>query len=242
MFFKILQSFLMPSTFLFVFLLLGLYRFKTKKNLKKIFLLCGIFSYYLFSITPVSNFLLSSLEKKYDYISIEDMEKANKTVLLLGGRESNVLRGNEVLRIWHLSENKMKIIISGTDPLVSTSEEAQAVRNFFIHRGVDSEDIAIEGKSKNTRENVINVNDIVEEEPFFLVTSAYHMERALQEFKRLGSRPIPAPTDFKINKYASYNFFDFIPNAQNLRNSDLAVHEHLGGIYYRFIFLFFGEN
>ena len=178
------------------------------------------------------------LEEKYKYVSPEDVDRAEKIVLLLGGRESNVLRGSEVLRIWHLSGGNMKVIISGTDPLVATSEEAQAVRNFFIHRGVNPDDIIIEGKSRNTRENVINVQKIVEKKPFFLITSAYHMDRAIVEFERLGASPIPAPTDFKRRRIPVYRAFDFFPNAQNLRNSDLAFHEHLGVIYYRFVYLF----
>jgi len=235
---KLIQSLLMPSTFVFVFALIGFFLVKKKKKLAKFFFIAAVAFYYIFSITPVSDFLLMSLEENYRPLSIEDVDKAEKTVLLLGGRESNVLRGSEVLRIWHLSKERMKIIISGTDPLISTSSEASAVRNFFIHRGVDPEDILIEGDSSNTRENVINVQKIVEDRPFFLVTSAYHMDRAVREFKRLNANPIPAPTDFRRKRVLSYGVFDFIPNSQNIRNSDLAFHEHIGRVYYRLIFLF----
>jgi uncharacterized SAM-binding protein YcdF (DUF218 family) len=228
----------MPSTFVLLFAFFGFLLFKKKKKLGKIFIFFSVFFYYLFSITPVSDFLLMSLEEKYEMISEEEMQLAKKTVLLLGGRESDVLRGSEVLRIWHLSDGEMKIVISGTDPLIATSEEAKAVRSFFINRGVDPEDIIIEGKSRNTRENVINVQKIVGEKPFFLVTSAFHMERSLIEFRRVGANPIPAPTDFKRRRVLVYSIFDFFPNSQNLRNSDLAFHEHLGVIYYRLIYLF----
>ncbi len=235
---KIIQGFLLPSAFIFLFAVFGFLLLKKKKKLGRTLLLFSAFFYFFFSITPVSDFLLMALEEKYRPVSVEDVGEAEKVVLLLGGRESNVLRGSEVLRIWHLSEQRMKIIISGTDPLVPTSVEAQAVRNFFVHRGVDPDDIVIEGKSSNTRENVANVQKIVEEKPFFLVTSAYHMDRSLTEFGRVGARPIPAPTDFRRRRVLSYRAFDFVPNAQNLRNSDLAVHEHLGMVYYRLIYFF----
>ncbi len=236
--FKLLQSFLMPSAFVFLFVAVGFLFLKKKKKIGQILLIGGAFFYYFFSITPISEFLLMSLEEKHRSLRVEDISRAEKVVLLLGGRESNILRSSEVLRIWHLADGKMKLIISGTDPLVATSEEANAVRNYFIYRGVDEGDIVIEGKSRNTRENVINVKEIVEEEEFFLVTSAYHMERAVIEFERLGARPIPAPTDFKRRRVTNYNIFDFVPNAQNLRNSDIALHEHLGVVYYRFVYLF----
>lgn len=159
------------------------------------------------------------------------MEKADKVVLLLGGREADVLRGSEVLRISHIRDHEVKIIISGTDPLLPTSEEAVAVKRFFVNRGLEEENIIIEGQSRNTWENIRNVKKIVEGKPFFLVTSAYHMERAIKEFEKVEANPIPAPADFKI-KTEEYNALDFLPDAQNLRKSDLALHEYFGILWY----------
>ncbi len=235
---KIFQSFLMPSGFIFLLVLLGILFLKRKKRISRVCFILALVSYYIFSITLVTDFLLMALEEKYRALPVDNVNMADKIVLLLGGRESNVLRGNEVLRIWHLRDESTKIIISGTDPLVATSQEASAVRNFFIYRGVNPDDITIEGKSRNTRENVTNVKNIVGESPFFLVTSAYHMDRSLREFERLGANPIPAPTDFKRKRVLSYGILDFIPNGQNLRNADLAFHEHIGIIYYRLMYIF----
>ncbi len=237
---KVIQSLIMPSTFIFIFIVFGFILLLKKRVWGKRLFVLGIFFYFIFSITPVSDFLLNSLEKSYTPLSAEEIPRANKIVLLLGGRESNVLRGSEVLRIWHLADEEMKVIISGTDPLVPTSEEAQAVRNFFAHRGIKEEDIIIEGRSRNTMENVRNVQKIVGQEPFFLVTSAYHMDRSLSEFRKTGANPLPAPADFKRKIYPTYTFFDFVPNAYSLRNADIAFHEHIGRFYYRIIFLMGG--
>jgi uncharacterized SAM-binding protein YcdF (DUF218 family) len=240
MLYGIVQNFLMPSTLVLILTVVGFFFFFKNKDGKtgKVLIILGFVFYYLFSITPVSDYLMMSLEEKYTTVSEEDIEGVEKMVVLLGGRESNILRGSEALRIWYMSEGEMEIIVSGTDPSLSTSGDASAVRGFFTNRGVSHDSITIEGDSYNTRENVINVQKIVGDEPFLLVTSAYHMERAVSEFKRIGTDPIPAPTDFKGRKIFRYNIFDFIPHGQNLRNSDLAVHEHLGRVYYRLIFIF----
>ncbi len=238
-FVKIIQSFFMPSVFIVLFVIAGVILLKKhKKKWGKALLVMGALSYYLFSISPISDFMLMSLEEKYSPLATNEVDRAEKAVVLLGGRESNVLRGSEALRLWHLSGGNMELIVSGTDPFFTQNNEAQAVRNYFVHRGVDPEKITIEGESHNTRENVAKVSKIVKDEPFFLVTSAFHMERSIREFKRLGVNPIPAPTDFKRKRVAEYGFGDFIPNGQNLRNSNLAIHEYLGTIYYRLIFLF----
>ncbi len=240
MLYGIVQNFLMPSTLVLILTVVGFFFFFRNKEGKtgKILIISGFIFYYIFSITPVSDYLMMSLEENYKAVSEEEIKSVKKTVVLLGGRESNVLRGSEALRIWHISGGEMEIVVSGTDPSLSTSGDASAVRGFFTNRGVSYDSITIEGDSYNTRENVINVQKIVGDEPFFLVTSAYHMERAVSEFKRIGADPIPAPTDFKGRKVFRYSVFDFIPHGQNLRNSDLAVHEHLGRIYYRLIFIF----
>lgn len=235
LFFKALQQFLLPGSFVLLLIVAGLvFRliFK-KKKLGGFLLFLGVLLFYLFSITPVSNYLLFPLEGSYSFLTAEDMQEADKVVLLLGGREADVLRGSEVLRIAHIRNHEVTIIISGTDPLLPTSEEALGVKRFFVNRGLKEENIIIEGQSRNTWENIRNVKEIVGEKPFFLVTSAYHMERAEREFKKVGANPIPAPADFKI-KTEKYNFLDFISNGQNLRNCDLAIHEYLGAIFYNF--------
>ena len=237
LFFKILQQLLLPSSLVLLLILIGLvfWLILKKKKLGKILMILGILFYYFFSVTIISNYLLLPLESKYFPLEMEDMSAADNIVLLLGGSEADTLRGSEVLRLSHLKNHQVKIIISGTDPLLPTSEEALGVKRFFVNRGLPEENIVIEGRSRNTWENIRNVKEIVEEEPFFLVTSAYHMTRALREFEKVEAKPIPAPTDFKV-KTEKYNALDFFPDAQNLRNSDLAIHEYLGILWYSFAY------
>ncbi|HQB85113.1 MAG TPA: YdcF family protein [Candidatus Pacearchaeota archaeon] len=226
----ILQQIILPSVFIPIIILIGIvFVFSSKKyKLGRILLIIGLALYYIFSITPTVDLLLKPLEQEYSTVS--DIQKADKIALLLGGRESDVLRSSEVLRIAHLTDHTTQIIISGTDSQNPNSGEALAVRNFFINRGVPKDNIIIEGNSRNTKENVKNIYDIVGDEHFFLVTSAYHMKRAMLEFEKLGANPIPAPIDFK--SVGEYGILSYIPNSKNLRNSDLAMHEYFGIIFY----------
>lgn len=235
LFLEIIQQMLLPSVFVFILILGGLLLSFRKKNVKvgRLIALTGVGLYYLFSIAPVSDLLLFPLERDYQTIKIEDIEAADKVVLLLGGRESDILRSSEVLRIVHLTNQRTQVIISGVDPLNPRSEEAVAVRRFFTARGVEANNITIENKSRNTWENVRNIREIVGEEPFFLVTSAYHMKRAMREFEKIGGNPIPAPVDFR--RRSSYGLISYFPSARNLRNADLAIHEYFGIIFYEFL-------
>jgi uncharacterized SAM-binding protein YcdF (DUF218 family) len=230
---KIVQSIILPSVFIPLVILLGLFSLFRKNKLKvgRIIVLIGLVLYYVFSITPTVDLLLLPLEKDYQSVKIDEIKRADKIVLLLGGRESDVLRASEVLRITYLADHQSQLIISGTDPLNPRSEEALAVRRFFTTRGVPAENIVIEGQSRNTWENVRNIKEIIGDEPFFLVTSAYHMKRSIKEFEKVGAQPIPAPMDFK--RKGQYTIYNYIPSSLNLRNADLAIHEYFGIIFYK---------
>jgi len=230
LFLKILEMFLLPSVFVLVLILIGIILIFRKKRgkLGKILIILGILLYYLFSITPVADSIISPLEKQYQPVQKEELEKADKIVLLLGGKESDVLRASEVLRLYNLQS---AIIISGRDPLSPKIEEAKEVKDFLVERGIPSENIILEDKSRTTKESAENLKNLVVEEPFFLVTSAYHMPRSMESFQKMGANPIAAPADFKIKE--SYDILDFFPNAENLRNSDIALHEYFGILWYR---------
>jgi len=230
LFLKILEMFLLPSVFVLVLILIGIILIFRKKRgkLGKILIILGILLYYLFSITPVADSIISPLEKQYQPVQKEELNKADKIVLLLGGKESDVLRASEVLRLYNLQS---AIIISGRDPLSPKIEEAKEVKEFLTERGISAENIILEDKSRNTFESAKNIKEILDDEPFFLVTSAYHLPRAIETFQKARTNPIPAPADFKIEK--NYDILDFFPDTENLRNSDIALHEYFGILWYR---------
>ena len=241
--FKIFQEFLLPSVFVLILILAGMILLPRlqKKKFGKILIILGAIFYYFFSITPIADLILAPLENQYSQIGINRLDQADKIVLLLGGNESDILRASEVLRIYHyinfqfppalLQKGGVQIIISGTDPLNPKSNEAGEVKEYLIERGIPSEIIILEDKSRNTRESAKNLKEMLDNQPFFLVTSAYHMPRSMESFQKMGMNPIAAPADFKIKE--QYDILDFFPDPQNLKNSNLAVHEYFGILWYR---------
>jgi len=135
-FFKILQEFLLPSVFVFVLILIGIILVFRKKRgkLGKILIILGIILYYLFSITPISDLILQPLENQYQLVQKGDLNKADIILLLLGGKEADVLRASEVIRIYtanfQFPISKFQIIVSGTDPINPQRKEAEEVRSF----------------------------------------------------------------------------------------------------------------
>ncbi len=233
----IFKALFIPGTLIFLLILAGsILVFSNNGKRGKYLLLFGILSYYFLSITPGANLIINPLEREQEHLSFEKLDEANIVVVLSGGKKSDVLRSWEALRISNLKDHQINIIISGTKtPTHHNEENLSAIEIFFASRGIPAENIYIEDNSKNTRENAQRVVEKIGQEPFFLVTSAYHMKRALSEFERLDANPIPAPTDFRAKNQDNYELKEFIPNSGNLRKADLAFHEYFGIIYYRLI-------
>lgn len=228
--FKFFQEFLLPSVFVFVLFLAGLISLKIKKQkIGKFLIVIGILLYYFFSISPTADLILKPLEEKYQLA--ERLVDTDTIVLLLGNQENSILRAGEVVRLYFQEKQRPKIIISGASALDPEENPAKELKKYLSERGMLAEDIILEDKSRNTFESAKNIKEIIGSESFLLVTSAYHLPRSMEVFQKIGTNPIPAPTDFKIDK--EYNLFSFFPNSKNLEKSDLAFHEYFGILFYR---------
>ncbi len=67
-----------------------------------------------------------------------------------------------------------------------------------------------------------------------LVTSAFHLDRARFAFERAGLEVVGAPTGLYGEEDDSTVLTDWLPSANALGVSYLALHEHLGGLWYRY--------
>jgi len=70
---------------------------------------------------------------------------------------------------------------------------AKLMADFLRQTGVPAEDIIMEGKSRNTYENLAEVRKLVGSSPFILVTSACDQPRAVGVARKLQMNPLPAP-------------------------------------------------
>ena len=117
--------------------------------------------------------------------------------------------------------------------------------NFYmkeaIQTGVPKENIYVTQPVKNTLEEVYEINKLlknkidIKEPKVLLVTSAFHMSRASNIFKKNGTKVIEFPVDFK-SKDISFRFFlnplNWIPNSSELSFSSIAIREIIGRIIY----------
>lgn len=92
----------------------------------------------------------------------------------------------------------------------------------------------LETRSRNTAENASYAHQLLAAEGktrILLVTHALHMRRAAYLFQRAGFDVVPAPTAFAGSQ--SYLPGALLPTADALSESNEALHEILGYLYYR---------
>ena len=115
------------------------------------------------------------------------------------------------------------------------SSEAEDARRLLVAMGVDSQRITLETRSRNTDENARFTAALVHPESgqtWLVVTSAYHMPRAMGLFRKAGFDAVAVPVDY----HTEGGRRDWRLNAnlpRGLELFDLAVHEWTGLIAYR---------
>lgn len=220
---KVISFFLMPLSIIAVLFFIGLYFFWTKRyNRANVVLVTTFLLFLLVGFAPFSNMLVKPLENQYQ--QVETYDENIKYILLLGGNFKT--RGYEALRLYHQHEN-IKIITSGYGGYNPMSD-AQSAALKLIDVGVPKEDILVEAKSQDTHEEALMMKQYVQDRPFYLVTSALHMPRAMLLFEQEGLTPIAAPTDFiEVEHLGMLKLF----NANNILITQRAMHEYIGIVY-----------
>jgi uncharacterized SAM-binding protein YcdF (DUF218 family) len=114
--------------------------------------------------------------------------------------------------------------------------EAEAAAAFFTGLRIAPARLILEDRSRNTHENAIFLKPLLPEKPgarWLLITSAWHMPRAVGVFRQAGIAVIPYPVDYTTQGTArdfrqlnrSFSF--------GLQLTDLAVKEWIGLVAYR---------
>ena len=83
-----------------------------------------------------------------------------------------------------------------------------------------------EGKALNTLENIAYVRQIVGDKPVALVTSAYHMPRALRIARRGGLDAKAFPSEW-LYASGSVPWDDYLPSLNSVSISALAMWEYM---------------
>ncbi len=232
---KFITFFIEPYGMVLSLFVLGIYLlFLNRDRLAKIFLSLGLGFMFLYAYPPFSNLLITSLENQY---SKYDYKSNIRYIHVLGSghntdisqpissqiAEAGIKRVLEGVII-HMKIPNSKLIFTGYE---GKTDIANALMNakLAITLGVKEENIIINPKPKDTKEEALFVKELLGDESFVLVTSASHMPRSMMLYKSLELNSIPAPTAFYKGEFRG---FLEVPSVGSFYVSQIAMHEYFG--------------
>jgi len=115
--------------------------------------------------------------------------------------------------------------LSSTQQGGQMAAEAVAMRFFLLALGVPSDAIVVEDQALSTADNMRLTKAIVGDARVALVTSAYHMPRAMVQAKRASLNAAAFPADFHRFSSAGQWWDHWIPSVEGLGTSGVALHE-----------------
>lgn len=252
---KLLPLFLYPLGFACLMLILALILLWKRPAAAGVCITLALVALLLGSNGWAANQMLQSLE--WQNIPKANLSNADAIVILGGATRpqspprpdvdlmesgDRVLYGAQLYR----QGKAPLIIVSGgrIDWKGGGPPESADIARLLQEIGIPEKVIVQEPNSFNTYENAVNVRKIVQArniKRILLVTSALHMPRALQIFRRQGMDVIPAPTDFLVTQQelreaqssAEAVTLNLLPDADNLERMTHALKEYVGLMVYR---------
>jgi uncharacterized SAM-binding protein YcdF (DUF218 family) len=130
-----------------------------------------------------------------------------------------------------------RIVISGgTGALLLEGEgDADTAPRLLAALGVGPDRLVLENRSRNTFENALFTRALIDPAPgetWLLVTSAFHMPRAMGLFRRAGFPVLPWPVDYRTSGREGIGLLRDNP-ADALQNTTTAFREWIGLGAYR---------
>ena len=240
---KIVSGMLMPVPLVLELLIAGvlLLWFTRRQILGKALVTAGMLLLLLEGFGVLSQFALSRLENMYSPVAIREARDAGVkwVVVLAGGSSENgalpvtsqlapetQVRVNEGIRILRGLPGARLIVSGGR--VFGAVPAAELMERLAVELGVSPKALVREDRSRDTGEQAVFIGPLVKNEPFVLVTSAYHMPRAMALFRARGMSPIAAPTGHYASSPGGPDLFDFFPRADQLSLSEIVAHELLG--------------
>ena len=145
------------------------------------------------------------------------------------GSVDRIFAGIELIK-----ENKAPYLIltRGKVPWSQGKPEGEFLYDYAIKAGIDKQQIILTDNVQNTDQEAKAIKKIFNEKiKIILVTSAFHMPRAIKVFEAAGIDAVPFPVDFQDSSQ-KFTLINFIPSASAFSQTSHFVREIQGRIYY----------
>ncbi|WP_181248489.1 YdcF family protein [Flavobacterium magnum] len=200
----------------------------------------------MFTSTPLPIVLVRQLEIQYKSNYATANKDLNLPILVLGGghvndatlpsfgqlNESALARLVQGVMLYRQNPGR-KLVCSGYSHSGRTPN-ATVMASTAVGLGVNPKDTLQLVKPSSTWEEADAFKmRFGSKTRFFLVTSAIHMPRAMETFRKAGLHPLAVPTSFMVKKDPDKTIYTWRPSWSKMQLSERALHEYFGMWYYR---------
>lgn len=206
----------------------------------------GLAIVLLCALPATSTLIWRGLESDYPYRSLEALPETD-AILVLSGMLGGIETDQGVVSQWGdaadrffvgldlLNAKKAPVLIftRGKHPWSYLRPEGEVLAERAFLMGVPRSQILLTGLAGNTEDEAREVRVVAEIagiKVITLVTSSFHMPRAVAIFERAGLDVVPYATDYKAG--TSLSWVDWIPSGQALGSTSSGLREYLGRAYY----------
>lgn len=201
----------------------------------------------------VESMLIGHLSSQYPIPAAEEIQQVDVLIVLSGGMVAaydtsttpdagtydqpdawTTARVRQGARAFEQSQARV-FVVSGRLGSAQPDKLVRAMASFAQELGVPAERIALEPNARNTMQHplelkqlgIVRENDIVG-----VVTSAWHLPRAIAEFEKHFSRVVAIPA-YDTAIYEKRGILAWLPRSRSLASSTTAITEYIGMLWYR---------
>ena len=189
------------------------------------------------TVSPLPSLLVTSLEARFP--SVGQPREVDGILVLGGALDPKLSRKRTMPSMSGASERLFALAglvrqYPNTKIIYCGGEESKFVKSLLMSIGTDLHNVSFDHNSRNTYDNALFAKNFVSPlspgGAWLLVTSAYHMPRAVGVFRAQGWNVIPYPVDYQTDgDYELELHFDFY---RGLQLTQTAMHEWLGLVAY----------
>lgn len=236
--------------FALIFGVILLYAGRRASRWGKRFLLALALLGYSLSTPLVASGLVQLLSQGYGPLDLGERRSELEAIVILGGGGStyrlegyqlNMLSGPtslrllEGMRLYEAVSPDWVILSGGTNERAGVSiPESETMATHLIEMGVPANKVLIEGSSSNTRDQAINIPQLLEQQDitrYVLVTSPTHMRRADLSFRAVSSAHLTSTAPLSSESKSALGWSP-LPSAEALEISRDVFRELVGLMYY----------
>lgn len=245
---KIIWFLTQPSSLMALGILIGIvcvWRGRQRAGLR--WLIGSLATMMIVGLTAVADIITAPLEARFPRPDLAGQQIAG--IIVLGGAEDPSGGTRELMSLNEAAErmteaaalarrlpNATIVFSGGSGALLREHVSAAAqASNFFQAMGIAANRIVLENQSRTTHENALYSRDVLKPkagERYLIVTSAWHMPRAIGSYRAQGFDAVAWSVDYRTpGHFSALRTFGAFPDG--LRRTDAIVKEYVGLIAYR---------